>query len=437
MARVPGKWLRLSFLAAVLVGAAVIPSRAASQQASRCQGGASCRVPGSILWKRVLPGSWVAQSGVVGTVPDQGEAYVAVSGQVAVIGFGTTVLAFQDTTGQRLWDVSLAALPAGAVISSIRAWPGAVAVGISPSVGGEAGAGPPVTGGPVAGEPAAGSRPADHEAVILSPATGRRLRTYPADAIGGVVTADAARTVVVSRQAVTSYDNATGRVAWRRATGSAAQDWQVSGQYLYVTVTSGRYLQSSPVTAVRRISLRTGGESIIRPQGRQFSGTLGGVVGDVMIFTGDGGVIGYSASTGGLLWQRASYVLEFTDSARQVVYLASGQLLVGVNPVSGTVLSRQDAPVTSSLYEVQRGVALGLDQGALGQAWGYDLARRRVVWDSGALPWPHFFVDLSGLGGSASPSGVTLLAICADVGPPGAAGSEPSCRRPELAAVEF
>jgi PQQ-like domain len=431
--RVPAKWLRRGFLAAVLVGAAIIPGRAASQQAS-CGHGTSCRVPGSILWKRGLPGSWVAEPGVVGTVPDQAEAYVAVGGQAAVIGLGSTVAAFRAYTGQRLWDVSLAGLPAGSVISSIGAWPGAVAVGIAPPVGGQ----PAIGSRPVGGSNRARNQPPGHEVVILSPATGRELRTYPSAAFGGAVAADAARTVVVGPRAVISYHNATGRVAWRQPIGSAPQAWRVAGSYLYVAVTSGGYLRSSPVTALRRISLRSGAERIIRTPGGPFAGSLSGVVGDVLLFSGNDGVYGYSASTGALLWHRASYVPEFIDPGQQVVYLTSGEALVGVDAATGNVVSRQNAPLTSSLYEVRGGVALGLDQGTLGEAWGYNLAKRRVIWNSGSLPWPHYFVDLSGLGGSASSSsGVTLLVICASVGPASPAGSGPACRRPELAAVEF
>ena len=58
-------------------------------------------------------------------------------------------------------------------------------------------------------------------------------------------------------------------------------------------------------------------------------------------------------------------------------------------------------PGSSGLYGVRGGVALGLDQGPDGDAWGYDVARQRVVWTTPRLPWPHYFVDLSGIGGSA------------------------------------
>jgi hypothetical protein len=90
------------------------------------------------------------------------------------------------------------------------------------------------------------------------------------------------------------------------------------------------------------------------------------------------------------------------------------------------------------LYSVTNGVALGLDENGLGQAWGYNLKTRRIVWTSAALPWPHYFVDLSGLGGSTSPgSTIALLAACADVGAALSTNAAPVCRRPELEAVRI
>ena len=64
---------------------------------------------------------------------------------------------------------------------------------------------------------------------------------------------------------------------------------------------------------------------------------------------------------------------------------------------------------SAAMYVVRDGVALGLDGGANGQAWGYGVAAGRVTWTSAALPWPHFFSDLSGLGGSAAVSGGTVV----------------------------
>jgi hypothetical protein len=69
------------------------------------------------------------------------------------------------------------------------------------------------------------------------------------------------------------------------------------------------------------------------------------------------------------------------------------------------------------MYTVRAGVALGLDQGANGDAWGYNIAAQRVTWTVGGLPWPHYFVDLSDIGGSADPGGSTaILATCKRLG---------------------
>jgi hypothetical protein len=63
-------------------------------------------------------------------------------------------------------------------------------------------------------------------------------------------------------------------------------------------------------------------------------------------------------------------------------------------------------------------VALGLDQGANGDAWGYDIAVQRVTLASGGLGWPHYFVDLSGVGGSADPAGnLVVIAACTKLAP--------------------
>ena len=152
VARGPSAWARRALLALVLVGAAVIPGRASSQQAPHCTG-LHCTSAGSILWTRPLPGSWIAQSGVSGTVTDQDAAYAAVAGGVAVVGSGAEVSAYQTATGKRLWHRVLAGLPPGSAIVSLRALTGVVAVGVEP--------------------PAGQSGPARDE-VILSAATGDR-----------------------------------------------------------------------------------------------------------------------------------------------------------------------------------------------------------------------------------------------------------------------
>jgi hypothetical protein len=419
VARGPGGWARLALLGVVLLGAAVIPGRATSQQAPRCAG-LRCTAPGSLLWTSALPGSWIAQSGVSGTVTEPDAAYAADGGGVAVVGSGIEVTGYQVATGKRLWRVALAALPVGSAIVSVRAFSGVVAVGV---------------------QPPAGETGAARAEVILSAATGRQIRVYPAAAFGGAVWADTARTVIVGSAAVLAYANSTGRVLWERSIGAGAPAWRAAGRYIYVTEPG----TAGGMPPVRQISLMTGAERIVRPRPAAFAGTLAGVIdvprsggepsAAVLMFSGAKGVAAYGLN-GEMLWHQDGGVLELADSPQGVVYLAEGSKLTGIEALSGTEVSSVAISIAASLYWVSDGVALGLDQNALGEAWGYSLTGRRVAWTSVALPWPHFFPDLSGLGGSASGAGdVALLAACALVGAAPAAAAAPPCVRPELAAV--
>ncbi len=403
-----GAWARRAVLVVVLVGAAVIPGRASSQQAQHCDG-PRCRAAGSILWTAGMPGSWLAVPGVTGTVPSLDTGYAALGGGLAVFADGLRVTAFEVGTGRRAWQTTISGLLPGSVIVGVRAFPHEVAVGVQP---------PP------------GETP-ERDEVILSE-SGQQGRIYPAAAYGGAIAAAGGSTVVVGRTAVTAYANSSGRVLWSRAVGPPGQTWRVSGQYIYVAQPDG----SAGVLEVRRISLTSGAETVVRAGPHAvFPGALSAVADGVMLFTTPGGVAGYDGSTGRLLWPEKA-TLELTDPGTGVAYLASGTALEGVYVASGTVLSRAALSVASSLYWVSGGVALGLDQDALGDAWGYSLTSRRVLWTSAGLPWPHFFVDLSGLGGSAMQGGkVVLLATCARVGATTAGAAGPSCSRPELAAV--
>jgi hypothetical protein len=87
----------------------------------------------------------------------------------------------------------------------------------------------------------------------------------------------------------------------------------------------------------------------------------------------------------------------------------------------------------SGVYGVRGDVALGLDLGPQGDAWGYDVNSQRVIWTTRTLPWPHYFVDLSGIGGSADPtSGTLLIADC----PQRTANSASSdCQDPQLVLI--
>jgi hypothetical protein len=405
-------WARRALLALVLVGAAVIPGRASSHISQHCAG-RRCTTAGSVLWTAALPGSWLAETGVSGTVASQTGAYAATGSGLAVVGTGTTVTGFGASTGKRLWRVELTGVPAGSAIVGIRAFPGVVAVGVS--------------------LPA--SQPGTRREVILSAATGAEIRGYPAASYGGAVQADPVTTVIVGAHAVTAYANDTGRVRWRRATGAASQTWRVAGHTLYVT--DNPESLGSTVLALRRIDLRTGAERIVRPAKGAFPGTLSDAVGDVVLFSGSDGIRAYSGETGALKWAHASAGLELADE-QSTVYLTDAGQLRGVNILTGRFISSAAISVAGSLYWVTGGVALGLDQNSLGEAWGYNLSKGRIVWTSGSLPWPHFFVDLSGLGGSASQaSDIVLLATCAQVGTAATANSAPSCQQPQLAAVRI
>jgi hypothetical protein len=131
----------------------------------------------------------------------------------------------------------------------------------------------------------------------------------------------------------------------------------------------------------------------------------------------------------------AGAVTEGIDPAADLIYLTSaGTTLTGVDPLTGQVktsVSGSVADGAAGMYVVRDGVALGLDSGANGDAWGYDVAAGRVSWTSAQLPWPHYFSDLSGLGGSAANSGggnVVVVAACPQ------ATSADTCADPELVA---
>ncbi|MGH3273967.1 MAG: hypothetical protein ACRDNZ_06520, partial [Streptosporangiaceae bacterium] len=121
---------------------------------------------------------------------------------------------------------------------------------------------------------------------------------------------------------------------------------------------------------------------------------------------------------------------------RQTLYVAGGNSVIGLDPLTGRVVASAATLGAAGLYAVSGGVALGLDEGALGDAWGYQLATRRVIWTAQAVPWPHFFVDLSDIGGSANPAGGSIvLAACARLGASTSSGTAPPCLHPELVAV--
>jgi hypothetical protein len=399
--------LRRWTLAVALVGVALVPypviSAAGAPPASACRSG--CRpgsVPGLVSWAAPLTGSWDVASGLTGTVPAASLAYLSVGDGVVAVGAGLTVTAYSSKTGALRWRVTLAGFPAGAAIVSVRTWPGEVTAGVSYQ------ARTPGT-------------PARTEVVLADPA-GTQTGRYPAAAFGGAVAGSPQDTVIVGTTGVTSYDNATGRVRWQRSTGPVAQAWRTDGGSLYVTDSAAGYVGSAPVTALRRIDLATGAELLVRPlESLSFAGTLSAAFDGVVLFSSAAGVTAYDGQTGDELWTIHGAVPEGSDARGGRIYLTRGSNLVGVDPWTGRIKATASGSAvdgSAGVYVVRGGVALGLDQGANGDAWGYDIAVQRVTLTSGGLGWPHYFVDLSGVGGSADPaSSLVVIVACTKLAP--------------------
>jgi putative pyrroloquinoline-quinone binding quinoprotein len=410
--------LRRWVLAAVLLAVALVPypvtGATGAPPAAACREG--CRsgaVPSMVRWTATLPGTWVAAPGLTGTVPSSGLAYAATGGGVAVVGVGLTVYAYSAATGALEWQDTLTGFPAGAAIVSMRAWPGEVTAGVSYR--------PP------------GRAPQRTEVAIATadgPEKGTVTGRYPAGTFGGAVAGGQKYTVIVGPAAVTSYDNATGRVRWQRPAGPAAQAWRTDGNWLYLAESAGGFVTSAPVTALRRIDLTTGAELVVRPlEGPSFTGVLSTAFDGVVLFSSAAGVTAYSGATGVRLWFARGAVPEGPDLHPRRVYLTEGANLVGADPQTGRVEATASGSAVNGaagVYVVRHGVALGLDQGGNGDAWGFDLAAERVTLTAPGLPWPHYFVDLGSVGGSADPVGnLVIIAACTQLAPATAAPSGP------------
>lgn len=406
--------LRRWALALVLLGVVLLPyptlSAVSGTPTAACRSG--CRTgsrPSMITWTRPLPGSWQVAPGLTGTVPAAGLAYVSVGYGVAALGAGLTVSGYSAKTGAPLWEATLTGFPAGAAIVSVRTWPGEVTAGVSYTS---------------AGHP-------ERTEVVISGSTGTPSGRYPAAVFGGAVWGNARYTVIVGPTTVTSYDNATGRVRWRLTTGPVQQAWRTDGGTLYIAESAGGFLRSAPVTALRQINLGTGAQVLIRPiEGLSFPGTFSGAFDGVVLFSSAGGVTAYYGTTGAWLWTIGGAVAEGTDPRKQRIYLTRGSNLVAVNPLTGQVTATASGSAvdgSAGLYAVRDGVALGLDQGPNGDAWGYDIAAQRVTLAAAGLGWPHYFVDLSGVGGSADPdSDLVVIAACAQLAPSTPVSASPS-----------
>jgi hypothetical protein len=399
----PSPRLRRWVLAAVLLGVALVPypspGAVTGAPVSACRSG--CRpgsVPSMIRWIRPLPGSWQVISGLTGTVPASGLAYVSVGYGVAAVGIGLTVNGYSSKSGASLWRDTLTGFPAGAAIVSVRTWPGEVTAGVT--------------------YPRAGHL--KRVEVVISGPAGIPSGRYPAAVYGGAVEGSARSTVIVGAKAVTSYDNATGHVRWSLPTGQVPQAWRADGGTLYVAQSAGGFLGSAPVTALLKVDMATGAEITVRPlEGLSYAGTLSAAFDDVVLFSSADGVTAYDGTTGASLWSVRGTVPEGTDPRKDRIYLTAGSNLIAVNPATGRVTATASGSAvgaSAGMYVVRDGVVLGLDQGADGDAWGYNLGAQRVTLAAAGLPWPHYFIDLSGVGGSADPvSDLVVIAACAQL----------------------
>ncbi|HET7017868.1 MAG TPA: PQQ-binding-like beta-propeller repeat protein [Streptosporangiaceae bacterium] len=416
--------VRRSALGLILAAVVLFPSGTPSHHAKSCHGQA-CPVAGAIIWSKPLTGPWVAENGVQGTVYAKGQAFAAVGHGVAAVGFGLTLDAYDSGNGFPRWAASLAGVPFGASIISVRVWPGVVTAGVQVPDG-------------------SGTGTAGREEIVLDAITGKQIRSFPATLFGGAVNATLKSTVVVGRNSVTGYSNSTGKVVWRDLTGPVPQAWERSGGYLYVTVSASGVVGTAPVTAVRQINLQSGDERLIQPTGESFDGRLSGAFDGTLLFSASDGLRMYNERTGQQTGERAGAVPEAVDPIQQVLYVDVRGALIGVDPQTGLNEPGTIYPGPPGTYGVRAGVALGLDPGAAGAAWGYNLGKKHVIWTTRALPWPHFFVDLSGLGGSADPANNTVLLVtCAKVGAVQAeaqagvvaSGSGQACLRPMLVEI--
>jgi hypothetical protein len=406
--------LRRWTLVLVLLGVALLPypvlNAVSGTPAAACRPG--CRagaVPHMVRWTQTLPGSWQVVPGLTGTVPATGLAYASVGDGVAALGAGLTVSGYSARTGMLLWVQTLTGFPAGAAIVSVRTWPGEVTAGVSYTS---------------AGHP-------QRTEVVLSAAAGMVSGRYPAGAFGGAVWGSARYTVIVGPTTVTSYDNATGKVRWRVSTGPVPLAWRADAGTLYLAESAGGFAGSAPVTALRQVNLATGADVLIRPiEGVSFPGTFSAAFDGVVLFSTATGVSAYYGTTGAWLWTVAGAVPEGTDPRQDRIYLTRGSSLIAVDPLTGQVTATASGSAvggSAGLYAVRDGVALGLDQGANGDAWGYDIGAQRVTLTAAGLGWPHYFVDPSGVGGSADPaSDLVVIAACTQLAPALPVSASPS-----------
>ena len=134
---------------------------------------------------------------------------------------------------------------------------------------------------------------------MLNAVSGKQIRTFPATRFGGAVNATVRSTVVIGRNAVTSYSNSTGRcaLALRDRLGPAGLGAQ-RGLAVRDRVRDGRGRDGA---GYRRPAdqLETGKEGLIQPVGGAFDGRLSGAFHGTLLFLAGDGLRMYNEKTGG------------------------------------------------------------------------------------------------------------------------------------------
>ena len=106
------------------------PSRDRKHPAAR----PSCSRAGTVRWQELLPGAYVVHDDSRGTEPAAGETYAAIGDQVAVLGLGTVVTAYDAKQGTRAGPRGFQTCVMAGIVSA-RAWPGVVTVGVTAAPG--------------------------------------------------------------------------------------------------------------------------------------------------------------------------------------------------------------------------------------------------------------------------------------------------------------
>ena len=108
-------------------------------------------------------------------------------------------------------------------------------------------------------------------------------------------------------------------------------------------------------------------------------GAVTAVIGRALVLSSSSGLSMYSVASGYLTGQRLRAVAEWADPVRNVLYADIAGVLTGIDPATERNKPDEGAAIPGGVYGVHAGVALGLNPGDQGAAWGYSVAKRRVI----------------------------------------------------------